>query len=68
MRPVERTLGGYVLGDVIVGIGDQKVTSYDELYNALDGKKPGERVKVRLARGGPGGKVEEVELALEVVE
>jgi S1-C subfamily serine protease len=39
-----------VLGDVIVGINGQRVTDYDGLYRALDGRKAGERVKVELLR------------------
>ncbi|MFO0566034.1 MAG: trypsin-like peptidase domain-containing protein [Polyangiaceae bacterium] len=53
---------GITLGDVIVGVGDQRVRSYDDLYNILDKKKAGERVKVKVQRGS-----EEVDLSLELV-
>ncbi|WP_437948739.1 trypsin-like peptidase domain-containing protein [Sorangium sp. So ce296] len=54
---------GLTLGDVIVGIDGAPVDDYDALYNALDGKKPGEKVKVDLLRGGQKTTVEvQVEL------
>ncbi len=42
--------GGIALGDVIVGVGAAKVDDYDGLYNALDGKRPGEKIVVKLRR------------------
>ena len=48
---VKRTRRGLALGDVIVEIGGEKVADYDDLYNALDGRKPGEKVQVKLMRG-----------------
>jgi S1-C subfamily serine protease len=47
-----QTQDGWSLGDVIVGIGSETISSYDDLYNALDGKKPGERVKLQIVRAG----------------
>ncbi len=55
---------GLVLGDVIVGIDGAPVADYDALYNALDGKKPGEKVKVDLLRGG---QKTTVEVAVELL-
>jgi len=46
--------GNVVSFDVITGIGEQGVASYDDLYRALDGRKPGERVTVRFERDGRG--------------
>jgi S1-C subfamily serine protease len=40
-----------VVGDVIVGVDGRPIDGYDALYNALDGRKPGERVRVRIRRG-----------------
>jgi S1-C subfamily serine protease len=40
------------LGDVIVGIDAENITNYDDLYNALDVRKAGEIVKVRVLREG----------------
>lgn len=48
---VRQTRRGIALGDVIVGVADRKVASYDDLYNALDGRKPGEKVAVNVRRG-----------------
>ena len=50
------------IGDVIVGVAGQDVTDYDGLYNALDGRKPGEKVKVTVQRGK-----ERLELEIELV-
>ncbi len=53
LRGVQQLADRFSLGDVIVGIGDSKVEDYDDLYNALDGKKPREKVSVRVAWGRP---------------
>jgi S1-C subfamily serine protease len=36
--------------DVIVGIDDIPVTNYDDLYSALDGRRPGEKVTLHYQR------------------
>ena len=51
LLPLRRTLEGLVLGDVIVGVDEQAVSDYDDLYNALDGRRPGDQVLLRLRRG-----------------
>jgi len=51
LRGLQQTPDGVTLGDVIVGIGDQRIKSYDDLYNVLDGKKPGAKVPVKVQRG-----------------
>lgn len=51
----ESIWGGVVLqqiGDVVVGVGGQKVTSTDDLQNALQDRKPGESVDVEIVRAG----------------
>ncbi|WP_438021179.1 trypsin-like peptidase domain-containing protein [Sorangium sp. So ce315] len=55
---------GLVLGDVIVGIDGTPIVDYDGLYNALDSKKPGEKVKVDLLRSG---QKTTVEVAVELL-
>jgi len=40
------------LGDVILSVGGRKVTSIDDLQNALQDKKPGETVDVEVLRQG----------------
>lgn len=42
---------GIVPGDIIVGINDERVKSYDDLYNALDKYRAGDKVTVRVLRG-----------------
>jgi S1-C subfamily serine protease len=44
--------GGLTLGDVITAIDGEVIPDYDSLYQALDGKKPGEKVKVTVQRDG----------------
>ena len=61
LRGLTQNEEGITLGDVIVKVGEARVKSYDDLYNALDGKKPGDKVKVRVVRG-----TEEVDLMLEL--
>jgi S1-C subfamily serine protease len=41
----------YLGGDIIVGIGDQQVTSLGDFYAALERTRPGQVVTVRLVRG-----------------
>ena len=51
----ETIWGGVVLqqiGDVVVAVGGQKVTSTDDLQNALQDRKPGESVDVEILRAG----------------
>ncbi len=43
---------GLRAGDVIVGVGSDKVTSSDDLGTAVRKNKPGDRVEVRWQRGG----------------
>jgi S1-C subfamily serine protease len=50
MRGLRQTDDGIRLGDVITGIDQHRISDYDDLYNALDGRRVGERVKVRVAR------------------
>jgi S1-C subfamily serine protease len=51
IRPTRRDdRGGIVLGDVIVGIEDQKVRSSADVFLALERRKPGEPVAVTVLR------------------
>jgi S1-C subfamily serine protease len=52
LRGVTQTSNGIQLGDVIVGIGSDRVDDYDDLYNALDKHVPGEMVDVTVVREG----------------
>jgi S1-C subfamily serine protease len=42
---------GIIPGDIIVGVDDDRVKNYDDLYNALDKRRPGAKVGVRVLRG-----------------
>ena len=55
------------LGDVIVGIADLPVGSYDDMYNALDRFKPGDQVKLHLLRNGREG-AKELVIDIELQE
>ena len=44
--------GEIILGDVIVGIGNERIDSGDELYRVLDRRRVGEQVEVRYLRDG----------------
>ena len=50
VKGLRRTLSGLELGDVIVGIDGKAIENYDDLYNALDARKPDETIKVTLVR------------------
>lgn len=41
---------GVLIGDIIIGINDKRVKNYDDLYNALDGYRPGDKVTVHFLR------------------
>lgn len=49
-KGLTRTARGLALGDVIVSVGGAKVDTFDDLYNALDTKKAGEKVDVGILR------------------
>ncbi|WP_237055175.1 S1C family serine protease [Microbulbifer sediminum] len=53
LRGVFRTEGGgWQLGDVITGIGDEPVRNYDDLLNALEKHRAGDRVRLDFLRDG----------------
>jgi S1-C subfamily serine protease len=52
LRPARVDRNGRVrIGDVIIGIDEKPVTNFDDLYLALDDRKPGETVNVVIRRG-----------------
>jgi len=51
LRGISQTFGGLSLGDIVVGVGDQKVDDFDDLYNALDQHHAGDMVDVKVRRG-----------------
>jgi S1-C subfamily serine protease len=52
LRGITQTPSGLVLGDVIVGLDEAKIDDYDDLYNALDERHAGDRVRVKINRQG----------------
>lgn len=44
--------GELVVGDIIVGIDEAPVASYDDLYNALEAKQVGQEVTLKFLRRG----------------
>ena len=48
---LKRGAYGIELGDIIVAVDGDSVEDYDDLYNALDQHKPGDRVVVKVQRG-----------------
>jgi S1-C subfamily serine protease len=53
--------GQLYIRDVIIGIDDHRITSYDDLYNALDNYRVGDTVTVTVERDG---KMRKVQLTL----
>jgi len=51
MRGITQTRQGIVLGDVIVGVDDKRIETFDDLYTILDSHKPDDIVKVTVVRG-----------------
>jgi S1-C subfamily serine protease len=51
LKGITQTNRGIVLGDIIIGVDDQRVQNFDDLYTVLDSHKPGDVVKVTVQRG-----------------
>ena len=62
IKGLNRTLSGIELGDVIVGIDGKPIENYDDLYNALDTRKPDETIKLTVVRED-----HKVELSIKLV-
>jgi S1-C subfamily serine protease len=50
LQGISRTPRGLALGDVIVGLDGKPINDYDDLYNALDNRKAGEKAKLQVRR------------------
>jgi S1-C subfamily serine protease len=50
--------GQLYIRDVIIGIDDHKITSYDDLYNTMDNYRVGDTVTVTVERNGKTRKVQ----------
>lgn len=64
LRGMRRTTRGIALGDVIVAIDDEPITRFDDLYQILDQRAPGDVVTVRFLREG---QTREVEIAVALL-
>jgi len=51
LRGLQISEDGVYLGDVIIGVDEEEVKDYDDLYNALDGRAAGDRVNLKIRRG-----------------
>jgi len=49
--------GRLFVGDIVVGIDETKIESYDDLYNALDGRRIGDTVTLTVDHDGQSRKV-----------
>ena len=63
LKGIEASDQGISLGDVIVGINDEPIKDYDDLYNVLDRFDAGTKVKVWVLREG-----QRVAAELELIE
>ncbi len=53
LEGIQRNIwGAAVLGDVIIGIDDHRIESYDDLLSALESYQPGEEVTLAIVRNG----------------
>jgi S1-C subfamily serine protease len=52
LQGIRQSTRGIELGDVIVGIDQDQVDDYDDLYNALDKRQAGDVAEVRVKRDG----------------
>ena len=64
--------GGVVLGDVIIGVNDDKVDTDLDLFRAIDKFAPGDKISVVISRlvdlGGGVPGAEELRLKIELQE
>ncbi|MGE0870921.1 MAG: S1C family serine protease [Kofleriaceae bacterium] len=52
IRPAQQVQGGWVLGDVIVKVGDDVIQGSSDLFRALDARKVGDVVEVTVENQG----------------
>jgi len=62
LLPIAQATGGFSF-DVIVGVDDKKIESFDDLFGALDEKAEGDKVRVQVRRL-PKDEVVTLEIAL----
>lgn len=52
IQPTRQSRGGIVWGDIIVGLAGERVRSYDDLRDILDGYRVGDEIELDLLRDG----------------
>lgn len=52
LKGLSHNMRGAFIGDVIIGIDSRPVRNYDDLYNALDARQPGDTIQVKIRRDG----------------
>jgi S1-C subfamily serine protease len=52
LQGIVQSARGISLGDVVVKIDETPIADYDDLYNALDRRRPGDEVEVSVMRQG----------------
>ena len=62
LKGVTQTRRGIVINDIIIALDGKRIETYDDFYSTLDAHKPGDVVKVTVARGE-----KTAELSLKVV-
>lgn len=65
LRGLRQGRYGWLLGDVIVAIDNEGIEDFDDLYNVLDTRRPGESVRVTVLREG---RHEQVDVELTVLK
>ncbi len=61
----DRRSGDITLGDIIVGVDDRVISNQDDLFHALEARKPGDTVTVKLMRDG---QLREVKIQLQEIQ
>jgi S1-C subfamily serine protease len=51
LKGISQTRRGLVINDIIVALDGKRIETYDDFYSTLDAHKPGDVVKVTVARG-----------------
>jgi S1-C subfamily serine protease len=64
LRSATMDRAGRIYMDIIVGIDDTRIENYNDLYEALENRKPGETIRLRFVREG---EEQEVNLVLQEI-
>jgi S1-C subfamily serine protease len=51
LKGITQTRRGLVINDIIIALDGKRIETYDDFYSTLDAHKPGDIVKVTVARG-----------------